>query len=247
MTSPTQTTDTVPGLLRALADREPGRPLVTAYDEQRGERTELSVVTYANWVAKVANLLVEEYLLDPGDIVRLALPPHWLSTVFLGAAWSAGLVVTTHADVPAALVVGGPDLDPGTVDAPALACALLPFAVRFPDGPPAGTDDFGTLWPGQPDIFVPAEPPVAGTPAWADSEAVVEQGVLIARARDVAAAREGARLLTDVDPVADRATTTLLPALLGGSLVLVTGTADERWPTRHEDERATDVLRSLPA
>jgi uncharacterized protein (TIGR03089 family) len=36
-----------------------GRPLVTFYDDATGERVELSVTTYANWVAKVASLLVE--------------------------------------------------------------------------------------------------------------------------------------------------------------------------------------------
>ena len=36
------------------------RPLITFYDDATGERVELSVTTYANWVAKVASLLVEE-------------------------------------------------------------------------------------------------------------------------------------------------------------------------------------------
>ncbi|MFN4091190.1 MAG: TIGR03089 family protein, partial [Alphaproteobacteria bacterium] len=46
-----------------LADRlahDPGQPLITFYDEATGERVELSVTTYANWVAKTASLLVEE-------------------------------------------------------------------------------------------------------------------------------------------------------------------------------------------
>ncbi len=32
-----------------------GRPLVTFYDDATGERVELSVTTYANWVAKAAS------------------------------------------------------------------------------------------------------------------------------------------------------------------------------------------------
>src|SRR3546814_13660057 len=45
--------------LRRLA-ADPGQPLVTFYDDTSGERTELSVKTYANWVSKTANLYVDE-------------------------------------------------------------------------------------------------------------------------------------------------------------------------------------------
>ena len=56
-----------------LADqlrRDPGRPLVTFYDHATGERTELSVATYANWVAKTASLLAEEHDLERGQLLR---------------------------------------------------------------------------------------------------------------------------------------------------------------------------------
>lgn len=235
----------MPDHLRARLAHDPGRPFVTAYDETTGERTELSVTTYANWVAKTANLLVEEYLLDPGDTLRIALPTHWLGTVFLGAAWAAGLVVTTDPEVAADLIVCGPD----AVEAsgPLLACSLRPFAVRFPGGPPEGADDYGALWPGQADVFVPVDPPQPGTAAWNDGERTLSQGELLACARTSGAPWAGGRLLTDVAPTAEAGTTTLLPALVtGGSLVLVSGAADAQWPARHEDERATEVLRSLP-
>ncbi len=45
-------------LTQAVAD-DPARPLITFYDDSAGERVELSVVTFANWVAKTANLLVD--------------------------------------------------------------------------------------------------------------------------------------------------------------------------------------------
>lgn len=235
----------MPDQLRALLAHEAGRPFVTAYDEITGERTELSVTTYANWVAKTANLLVEEYLLDPGDTVRITLPAHWLGAVFLGAAWSAGLVVTTDPDVPADLVVQGPE--ESEASGPVLACSLLPFAVRFPDGPPEGADDYGALWPGQADVFVPVVPPQPSTVAWHDGERTCTQGDLLDDARRCASTWRGTRLLTDVAPTDAAGTTTLLAALAtGGSLVLVSRAADAQWPARHEDERATDVLRSLP-
>ena len=75
-----------------------GRPLITFYDDASGERVELSVTTYANWVAKAASLLAEEHDLERGQRLCVDLPPHWLGAVFLGAAWTVGLVVTSPED-----------------------------------------------------------------------------------------------------------------------------------------------------
>src|SRR5688572_12431726 len=89
---------TFDSVLRAQLRRDPGRPLVTWYDHATGERVELSVTTYANWVAKAASLLVEEGDLERGMRLRIDLPTHWLGPVFLGAAWTVGLVVTSDDD-----------------------------------------------------------------------------------------------------------------------------------------------------
>ncbi|MEU6747858.1 TIGR03089 family protein [Spirillospora sp. NPDC046719] len=84
----------VPGpaelLRRRLAD-DPSRPLVTYYDDAKGERVELSARTFDNWVAKTANFLVDGLAAEPGGRVVLALPPHWQTAVWLMACWSAGL------------------------------------------------------------------------------------------------------------------------------------------------------------
>ncbi len=56
-------------IARVFADAvatDPNRPLLTWYDDATGERTELSGATLANWVAKTANLLVDELALGPG-------------------------------------------------------------------------------------------------------------------------------------------------------------------------------------
>ena len=66
------------------------RPLVTFYDDATGERVELSVVTYANWVAKTAGLLEDELMIERGCTALLDLPTHWLGPVWLGALWSLG-------------------------------------------------------------------------------------------------------------------------------------------------------------
>ena len=184
-------------LLARRLRTDPGRPLLTSYDEQSGERTELSAVTFANWVSKTANLLTDELGLDDGDTVLLDLPPHWLVPVFLGAAWSSGLRVTTDPAVAHDLVVCGPGSWPAHASTgEVLACSLRPFAVRFPEPLPAGVLDYGLAWPGQSDVFGAVVPPGPGTPAWVAPER--SQADLL----DAAAATahpSGVRLLT-LDP-----------------------------------------------
>ncbi|MCW2867223.1 MAG: hypothetical protein JWR20_1411 [Marmoricola sp.] len=250
---------TFPALLAARLRSAPAQPLVTAYDEETGERTELSATTYANWVSKTANLLVEELDLEPGDVLLLDLPPHWLVPVFLGAAWTAGVVVTTDPAGAHDAVVCGPDTLPAHTGAgvdggpeggrrgPVLACSLRPFAVRFADALPAGVLDHGVLWAGQSDVFVPLDPIDATTPAWREhgpGGSTTTQGDLLARARSTSYAA-GVRLLTDVHPAHDAGVPVLLGVLVHeGSLVLVRHPRTDRWPTRHEDERATAELRA---
>jgi uncharacterized protein (TIGR03089 family) len=93
---------TFSALLDAHLRRDAGRPLVTFYDDATGERVELSVATYANWVAKTSSLLAEEYDAERGQTLLVDLPTHWLGPVFLGAAWTVGLVVGFD-DTPADL------------------------------------------------------------------------------------------------------------------------------------------------
>ena len=96
-------------LLGAELRRDPGRPLLTWYDDGAGERVELSVATYANWVAKAASLLVDERDLERGDVLLVDLPSHWLGPVLLGAAWTAGLAVAFPSpEVAPNAVVCGP-------------------------------------------------------------------------------------------------------------------------------------------
>jgi uncharacterized protein (TIGR03089 family) len=91
----------------ALAERQPGRygdkPFLTWYDDAHGQRVELSFKTFDNWVAKVANLLVEELGAGPGDRVAAVLVDHWQTAVVLAACWRAGAgVVAVDPEAPAA-------------------------------------------------------------------------------------------------------------------------------------------------
>ena len=228
-----------------LADRlrrDPGRPLVTFYDDETGERVELSVTTYANWVAKAGSLLVDELGLERGDTVRVDLPPHWLAPVFLGAAWSAGLVVT-DADEPAAVVCGPVRLDHWAGDAAervVLACSLLPLGVRFASPLPAGVHDVGIeIW-SQPDAFTPWDPPTA------DDDAVDLAGVRLTQHEmwEAAAAgtlvSDGGRLLVAASPASPPELATFTePLAKGGSLVLVTRAGADRLEAINVAEQAT--------
>ncbi|MEU9287347.1 TIGR03089 family protein [Streptomyces sp. NPDC048275] len=154
-------TDRTPAdLLRSALAVDPARPLVTFYDDATGERVELSVATFANWVAKTANLLQGELSAEPGDRLALLLPAHWQTAVWLLACSSVGVVADVGGDPAAAgLVVSGPD----TLEA-ARACsgervalALRPLGGRFPQTP-AGFADYAVEVPSQGDRFVPYAP-----------------------------------------------------------------------------------------
>ena len=184
-------------VLSRLLATDPGRPLVTFYDDATGERTELSVTTYANWVAKTASLLADELELGPGDRVLVDLPAHWLGTVVLAAAWTVGLEVVWDGAHDA--VVAGPDaVTRWAAEAdrlPVVASALLPLARPFPDGVPVGVHDLGVEVWSQPDAYV----------AWpgADDDTLAVAGLtqaqLWARAATSGAA-SGARALSQANP-----------------------------------------------
>lgn len=220
---------TFPDLLADQLRRDPGRPLVTFYDDATGERVELSVTTYANWVAKTASLLQEEYDVERGGTVLVDLPTHWLAPVFLGAVWSVGASLATGPG-GADLVVCGPDGLEAYADgtAPVVATALLPLGVRFRDPLPAGVHDFGLEVWGQPDAFAPWDPPTG------DDEATPG----LSQAELLATPPQPGRLLTTTNPLVEPAVF-VGPLLGGGSLVLVRHEAPEGRAARVEAERVT--------
>jgi uncharacterized protein (TIGR03089 family) len=239
----------------ALLDRElrssPGRPFLTFYDERTGERVELSVTTYANWVAKTASLLVEEHDLERGDVLLVDLPAHWLGPVFLGAAWLAGLAVAFPGGD------GGPDAVPDAVvcgpaqvaawaeradELPVLACSLRPMGVRFADPLPPGVHDVGVEVWSQPDAFLPHDPPTAQDVAVLLPEGAVVQAELwgSAAAGRSATSTGGDRLLSTANPASPPGVAVAVePLVTSGSLVLVTGAGPARLDAIAETERVT--------
>lgn len=217
-----------------------GRPFITFYDDATGERVELSVTTYANWVAKTASLLSEEHDLERGQRLCVDLPPHWLGPVFLGAAWTVGLVATGPDDPDPDAVVCGP----GTLerwaeradDLPVLACSLLPLGVRFAAPLPAGVHDVGIEVWSQPDAFTAWDPPGP------DDLAVPgrTQGEIWRAAAAGSLLTDGGRLLSEANPASPPGLASFTePLARDGSLVLVTHPGPGRLDAVSTAERTT--------
>lgn len=235
-----------PDFPRVLAEQlraDGSRPLVTFYDDATGERVELSVVTYANWVAKTASLVSDELMLERGGSALVDLPTHWLAPVWLGALWSVGLTVTADpARSPEVdLVVCGPEgLEryagtagtAVTAGVPVVALSLLPMAGRFTEPLPPGVTDFSQVVWGQPDLFVPVDLPLPGDHAWAGPEGTLTQQEVLAEA-----AGTTGRLLTEVAPTSREGLSAFLGPLQDGKGTVWVRHAD---PARRADRAAAE-------
>jgi uncharacterized protein (TIGR03089 family) len=237
---------------RVLADqcaRGGSRPLVTFYDDATGERVELSVVTYANWVAKTAGLLQDELGLERGDTVRVDLPPHWLGPVWLGAAWTVGLAVTTDAAVHADVTVCGPAGIGRNADgtAPVVGVSLRPLGGPFLDPLPDGVLDYGAAVWGQPDAFLPLDEPQPGDLAWDSPALRATQAELLDAAATGPWAEAGTRLLTDRNPASPGGVDGVLgPLLAGGGTVWVANGRPGGWEDRARAEQVTARSTAQP-
>jgi uncharacterized protein (TIGR03089 family) len=251
LTGVTPTARTPAALLADALRTDSGRPLITFYDDATGERVELSVATFANWVAKTANLLQDDLGAQPGDRLALLLPAHWQSAVWLLAAFSTGVVVAPGGDPAGAdLVVSGPD----TLDA-ARACpgervalALRPLGGRFPQ-PPAGFADYAVEVPSQGDRFTPYAPVGPGAPALElpGGGAVLTAGEVVDRAlasADALGLDRGSRLLSGLpyDTWDGLAAGLLAPLAVDASVVLcrhLDALSAEQLARREDAERVT--------
>ncbi|WP_406444828.1 TIGR03089 family protein [Streptomyces sp. NBC_01613] len=248
-------TDRTPAdLLRSALAADPGRPLVTFYDDATGERVELSVATFANWVAKTANLLQGDLAAGPGDRVALLLPAHWQTAVWLLACASVGVIADVDGDPAAAdVVVSGPD----TLSA-ARACkgervalALRPLGGRFPQ-PPDGFADYAVEVPSQGDRFAPFAPVDPEEPALIVAGREFSGAEVVERARAEATGLgltgPGSRILSGLAyDTWDGLNAGLYGALAtGGSVVLcrhLSQLGEEALAERVDSERVTATRR----
>jgi uncharacterized protein (TIGR03089 family) len=248
-------------LLTGALRRSPSAPLLTWYDDATGDRVELSATTFANWVAKSANLLQDEFDVGPGSTVALALPVHWQTAAVLLATWSCGATVLDTAVeddgrlAEADVVLCSQDRlaaleDTGLVGtdtgAQLLGLSLHPLGMGMRDYV-GSARDFALEVRTAGDVFVPYEAPRPDAPGLLAGGLVLTLGGLVTTAEELArrlGMAEGDRVLTD-DHTAEEAgpvAWVLAPLAAGASLVLVGNAAADGLAHRAETERVTATL-----
>ena len=203
-------------VLAALVGSDPGVPRLTWYDDDAGERIELSAAVLANWVAKAANLLQDDADAGPGTRVRVALPPHWRAVYWALATWSVGAtVVVGSAERPSDVLVGSDPRQTGTHDGYAVHVTLAALARSNPETPPGVVDEARELatYGDRFEAYAQASP---DDPALSADGAVTAYRDLV-EARDWPA-RPRVRVVGDLDRVLRDS---LAAWALGGSVVLI--------------------------
>ena len=195
-------------------------PLLTYYDLDSGERTELSAISFSNWVDKTSNMLVDDLAVDQGDVISMPLaleaPGHWLTAIWQLACWQVGLVVDlTNPPMSAAVATGrqwqgyeGPEV---------YACALHPLGFGFGEPLLYGVRDYAIEVRSHADRYSGA-PPDPEAIAWVDVERSCTQADLIKV--DGPPAR---RLVQAGDPWATCRDGLVTALVTGGSVVIAIG------------------------
>ncbi|TWP35070.1 TIGR03089 family protein [Leekyejoonella antrihumi] len=133
-----------PADVLALIRQDETAPRVTFYDDTpgqtRGERIELSAKVFANWIAKAANLLQDEFEAAPGTTIGLDLPPqHWRTLYWAMAGWAVGATVTLDGVTNADILVTDDPSRAGTGDL--ILVTLAALARMSPNPLPSGALD----------------------------------------------------------------------------------------------------------
>ena len=136
-------------------------------DVRAHTRTELSAISLENAVAKSANALLEEFDIEPGDLIGVELPPHWQRVVWSLAAWTVGAVVVPGSGDGVALLVTHAEAIPGDAQVRVGVVSLHPLGLteRLIDGTESLTD------------LVRLAPDALLAPAVEDSAAALALGV----------------------------------------------------------------------
>lgn len=205
------------------------------YDDATGERVELSVATFDNWVCKLANLFGIEWGLDPGERLAVLMPAHWQSMVAMVAAWTSGQVVALDPATPVAASVVGPASRSGPrVERWVLGCSLRPFGRAETAPLPPGWLDFASEVPPQPDALLtaaaaagPADSALVGPAGLVSHAEIVERALASA---DELGLAPGGRLLTDLNPTSPEGldVALLAPLATGSSVVLLLNATEQR-------------------
>jgi uncharacterized protein (TIGR03089 family) len=224
-----------------LLAAEPSRPFVTYYDEASAERTELSVKSLANWVAKTHHLLGTELGLGRGDTALVALPAHWITVpVLLGSA-TAGLALSTTTPAEVAFVTA--ETLGRVAEVPDVyAVAPQHAASGFGMSAPAGTSDYVAAARPQADAWPSVRFGAGAADEFVDGSSRAE---ITERALARAAALgwgSGARVLSTRawQGPADWLDCLFAPLAVGGSVVYIANCTDPAvLDRRFAQERAT--------
>jgi uncharacterized protein (TIGR03089 family) len=205
-------------------------PLVTYYDDSTGERVELSGITFDNWVAKTANLMRDELLVEDGDVVHIDLPLHWQALVWMQAAWTAGAVVSigpTAADVSPAVTVSTPDRVGQAAGEERVALSLRPLGLPCAEPLPAGVLDYAVSVPAHGDRFASRSTP-PDSAALMTGEVITSHVDLLTAAEQVGLSH-GQRTLRvgALASLEDAVHAWVAPISVAGSVVVVSGTDDQ--------------------
>jgi uncharacterized protein (TIGR03089 family) len=212
-------------VLATMLRSDPARPRITCYDDTpgptRGERIELSARVLGNWVNKAANLLQEEWDVEPGVTVRLALPPHWRSCYWALAVWSVGGTVVVGADDGAQHLVTDDPALAGASTVPTALVTLAALARSSPQPVPAEVLDEARELATFADQFSPWQEPSPGDLALAGDRGDLTYAEVVPRV-DWAA---GVRVHTREADLAVLLRHALAAWSLDGSVVLSRGPA----------------------
>jgi uncharacterized protein (TIGR03089 family) len=246
-------------LLAAALRRDPAVPLITYYDDATAERIELSTATLANWVAKTANLLQDEFDVGPGSTVAVSLPVHWQTAAVLLGAWSCGATVADTAmedygrlaDVDVVLAAQDrlaalEDAVADTVDVELLGLSLHPLGLGM-TGYAGPARDFALEVRAQGDRFVPYEFPAASGPGLRIGALELTLGGLTEAASELAGRlglAHGDRVLVDERTAREAGPVAwlLAPLAAGASLVLCRNAIEDVLAHRAATERVTATL-----
>ncbi|GAB3311764.1 TIGR03089 family protein [Geodermatophilus aquaeductus] len=242
-------------LLAATLRRDAAAPLVTAYDDATGGRVELSGATFANWVAKTANLLQDEFDVGPGSTVALALPVHWQTAAVLLGVWSCGATVLDTAaeddgrlDAADVVLAAQDRLAPlEEQDLPdLLGLSLHPLGLGM-TGYAGPARDFALEVRAHGDVFSPYVPPDPATPGLLAGGLELTLGGLVAAATELAGRlgiAAGDRLLVDDTTAAEAGPVAwlLAPLAAGASIVLCRSADPAALGGRAAAERVTATL-----
>lgn len=231
---------TVGAVFAAAVAADPARPLLTFYDDATDERTELSGATLGNWVAKTANMIVDDTSLGTGNRAAIGLPAHWQTAAVLLGCWTAGLSVTIGNAPSDIAFVAQADATHEWPAAERYALGLHPLALPMRTVPD-GYLDFTAEVRSHGDHFYPAAPVEPGMPAIDDRS---HEAVLTAATGrgEYLTGTAAPRVLIDAGAYPDPVDWLIAPLAAGASIVLCANLNTAKTDGRARTERVTHRL-----